>query len=41
MVKYSIDRINRLFKYWGPAVEFVLDRLPTATILAEEDEAWN
>ncbi len=27
-------------KYWGPSVEFVLDRLPTARILADEDDAY-
>ena len=38
MIPGKLARIK--IKYWGPAVEFVLDRLPTATILAEEDDAY-
>lgn len=28
------------FKYFGPSIEAVLDRLPTATIRAEEDGSY-
>lgn len=46
---YRIDRIqfmfggklNRVrFKYTGPSLEAVLDRLPTAQILSQDEEGW-
>ena len=38
MIPGKLARIK--LKYWGPSVEFVLDRLPTATILDEEDDTY-
>lgn len=28
------------FKYTGPSIESVLDRLPTAEILSQDDSGW-
>lgn len=34
-------KLNRVkFKYVGPSIEAVLDRLPTAEITAQDDEGW-
>ena len=34
-------RLQRIrFRYTGPSIEAVLDRLPTAKILSEDDEGW-
>ena len=29
------------FRYTGPSLEAVLDRLPTAKVLAEDDAGWD
>ena len=29
------------FRYTGPSLEAVLDRLPTAKVLAEDDDGWD
>lgn len=34
----KLERVK--FKYSGPSIEAVLDRLPTAKILEEDDEGW-
>lgn len=34
----KLERIK--FKYTGPSIESVLDRLPTAEIVAQDDEGW-
>jgi len=34
-------RLNRIrFKYVGPSIEAVLDRLPTARITEQDEEGW-
>ena len=34
-------KLNRIrFKYTGPSIEAVLDRLPTAVITGQDDEGW-
>ena len=34
-------KLNRVkFKYVGPSIEAVLDRLPTAEITGQDDEGW-
>ena len=34
-------KLNRIrFKYTGPSIEAVLDRLPTAQILSQDEEGW-
>jgi hypothetical protein len=34
-------KLNRVrFKYSGPSLEAVLDRLPTAQILSQDEEGW-
>ena len=38
MIPGKLARIK--LKYWGPAVEIVLDRLPTANILEEKDNCY-
>ena len=34
----KLQRIR--FKYTGPSIEAVLDRLPTAEILSQDDKGW-
>ena len=34
----KLQRIK--FRYTGPSLEAVLDRLPTAKIIREDDEGW-
>ena len=34
----KLQRIR--FKYIGPSIEAVLDRLPTAKILSQDDKGW-
>lgn len=34
----SLERIR--FKYTGPSIEAVLDRLPTAEIISEDKDGW-
>ena len=34
----KLERIK--FKYTGPSIEAVLDRLPTAEILSQDEEGW-
>ena len=34
----KLERIR--FKYIGPSIEAVLDRLPTAKIISQDDEGW-
>ena len=34
-------KLNRVrFKYTGPSLEAVLDRLPTAQIIGQDEEGW-
>ena len=34
-------KLNRVrFKYTGPSIEAVLDRLPTAQIISQDEEGW-
>ena len=34
----KLERIK--FKYTGPSIEAVLDRLPTAEIISQDEDGW-